>query len=135
MTATPSPIPNFIDHDLFVLTWRPCVPNFSLISHVKQQILAAGHFDPPPATVLSEKPSRSRVKNYIILKCSLIPTPCEKMSKNEQKLAKLAPLQNSSSIILCDFVLSLLPVFFLTLLRLGFSKSTVAGGGVKVTRG
>ena len=44
-------------------------------------------------------------ENYIISKCSLIPTPCEKMSKNEQKITKLWPLQNSSPIILVQTII------------------------------
>ena len=50
-------------------------------------------------------------ENYIILKYSLIPTPCEKMSKNEQKVTKLQPLQNSSPIILVQKIILFLEQF------------------------
>ena len=42
-----------------------CLPKFSSITCLKQQLQVAGHIDPPPVSSTSKKPNGGRVKNLI----------------------------------------------------------------------
>ena len=41
--------------DMITLIWPAYIPKMNLIAHVKQKLLPAGHYDPPPSPGNAQK--------------------------------------------------------------------------------